>query len=221
MYSPRALPHSGVSESQNYAVLEFFFTASAAGTPHVLLPAQSTAQQKVWCMTGSGAASMSSAVAQAICQRPDLRPLDGVLTNESIGLTTYMTSVPAAADGAFCHAFALGGATPTTIIKAELVISPQSAAGSNQARILVNQSAAVNVHTIKLNGSNQFVKDDGTTAVVAGTDTLVTVGGQGPAGGSSSEDGADTILFGAIAAPDVTDTPAAGDLMTLRLYVKC
>lgn len=221
MYSPRVLPHSGVSESQNYAVLEFFFTASAAGTPHVLIPAQSGAVQKVWFMTGDGSADMTSAVAQAICQRPDLRPLDGTLTNQSIGLTTYMTNVPAAADGAFCHAFAVGGCSPNTIIKAELVISPQSTSGSNQARVLINQSAAVNVHTIRLNGSNAFLEDDGTTAVAPGTDTLVTVGGQGPNGGASSEDGADTILFGAIKAPDVTDTPASGDLMTLRLYVKC
>lgn len=221
MYSPRVLPDAGVSESQNWAVIEYFFTASAAGTPHALIAGQSMASPKVWFMTGNGTADMSAAAANALVRRSDFRPLDGVLTLMSTGLQTYMTNVPAAADGAFCHAFALGGLSAANVLKAEIVVSPQLTSAINPSRTMVNQSAPVVIHTVQLNGSNAFLEDDGTTAVAAGTDTLVIVGGQGVSGGSSSEDGSDAILFGAIASPDVTDTIASGDKLTLRLYVKC
>jgi len=201
--------------------LEFFFTASAAGTPHVLIAAQSAAAQKVWLMTDDASASMSTAVSQAIAQRPDNAALSLVLTNLALGLKTYMTAAPAAADGAFCHVFALGGVNPSTIVKAELVISPVSTSGSNQARVLVNQAQAVTIQTVALNGSSAFLQNDGATAIAAGTNTLVVVGGQAPTGGASSQDGANSIVFGAISSPDVTDTPAAGDALCLRLYVSC
>lgn len=220
MYSPRVLPDSGVSESQNWAVVEFFFTGSAAGTPHVLLSKQSAAKPKVWFVTGNGTVDIGATAANALVRRPDLAPLSSTLQLMSTGLQTYMTNVPAAADAAFCHAFAIGGMSPGDICKAEVVITPVGTSARNVTSILVNQSAPVIAHTVQLNGSNQFLQDDGTTAIVAGTDTLVIVGGQGSAGGASSIDGADSIVFGAIASTDVLDTIGAGDAVTLRLYLK-
>lgn len=221
MYSPRVLPDAGVSESQNWAVVEFFFTASAAGTAHTLISQQSMAAQKVFFITGNGTADMSAAVANALVKRPDGKGLDAVAQLLSTGLQTYMTNIPAAADGVFCHAFAVGGLSPTSVLKAEIVVSGSSTSAANPSAVLVNQSAPTVVHTVQLNGSNAFLQDDGSTAIAAGTNTLCIVGGQGSAGGSSSEDGGNSILFGAIASTDVLDTIAAGDRVALRLYVKC
>ena len=221
MYSPRVLPVSEMAESQNYAVLEFFLTGSAAGTAHTLIAKQRAASARVWVMTGDASADMSLAVARALVQRPDGKQLDSTHQALAQGLATYMTNVPAAADGAFCHAFAIGGVSPSDMLMAELVVRSQSTAGANSAKVLANVTPVTVCSSVRLNVSNQFLQDDGTTAVVAGTNTLVIVGGEGSTPSSDYSTGANSIVFGAIASPDVLDTVVAGDILSLRLYLKC
>lgn len=205
MASPRVFSHSGVSESQNWAEVEFHFTASAAGTKHALIAKQAAADQKVYFMTGDGSIDMTAAQAQAIARHPDGRSLSTDESELATGLVTYFTNIPAAADGAFCHAFAIGGLNASDILSAEIISCSQGTSAKNDAHRLVNFSAAVKLSGVSLNGSNALLKDDGSTAIAAGTDTLVCCNG---------------VVFGAIKSPDVLDTLASGDLVTLKLKVK-
>lgn len=205
MQSPRVMPHAGVSDSQNYTVVEFLFTGSAAGTAHAINAKQAPAAAKVWFLTGDGSADMSAAVANAIVQNADGRALGAESQNLSTGLQTYFTNVPAAADGAYCHAFAIGGVGCTDILSAEIVIRTHSTAAKNSLAGPMNAGTSTVLHSVTL--SSGSLVDDAGNAIAAGTNTLVAVPQYG-------------MCFGAVASPDVTDTIASGDSVILRLRLR-
>lgn len=196
---------------------------SSAGTQSVLIPAMAGATPRQFMMVGNGTADMSLANAQSIC----LGPVNGPITsayqtqraNLATGMVTYFTNIPAAADSAYVFAFAIGGLNCSDVFEAVLRVYGQSdTVGVNYANIHKNYAAATVIGgpavsqpfgepVINLNGSNQILLQDGTTALTYGTHTMVIC----PAYG---------VIFGAIRITDVLDTANAGDLLELEVYFK-
>lgn len=199
---------SAVAEVAAFMPLELTFDASAAGVKHVLIPAYRAMAPRVWFITGNGTIDISSAEATDIVERSDGSALDLEKVNLRTGLMTYLTNIPAAANGEFCLAFAVGGLPFSRIAKAEvIVVNKSSTVAANPARIIHNVSSYVQLNTVALSGGNALLKDDGVTAIAYGTDTLVTVPKH-------------SIVFGAVAVTFSGDAPAAADDVSLRLWLK-
>lgn len=205
-------PDAGVAQSQQSKVLEFWFVASAAGTKHALVQVQQTAAPRVYLMTGTGAVSMLSSEAAAIValtsptgyvpQSQNVIYSDGSVTTLpselQSSLVSYFAAIPAAADGASCIAFAIGGIDAATIICAELDVMPQSAAATNAMRRLR-----------RVSGQRDLVLRSKSPAQAPlasfASDLLVTCQG---------------VAFGSLAVADSTDAPVAGDLLKLTIWLQ-
>jgi hypothetical protein len=198
-------------------------TFSAAGTQSVLIPSQVQATPRQYLMLGNGTIDMTSAIATAIVKdpngQPNTSPLESQRANLATGMVTYFTNIPAAADAAYCYAFAVGGLVCSDVV--EIVLRNYrrtSTSAVNPSDNIKNILAATpiggpsltqpgNQQTISLNGSNQILLRDGTTALTYGTHTVVVC----PAYG---------VIFGALAITDVTDAANAGDLLELEIRFK-
>lgn len=196
---------------------------SAAGTQSVLIPSQAQAANRQYLMLGNGTIDMTSAIAQAICkpsnESPITAPLNVNQANLATGMVTYFTNIPAAADAAYCYAFAIGGLNCTDVFSVVLRnYRRTSASAVNPSDNIINILPATpiggpavsvpgNNPVINLNGSNQILLQDGTTALTYGTNTVVVCEAYG-------------VIFGALAITDVTDAAAANDILELEVYFK-
>jgi hypothetical protein len=194
----------------------------AAGTKSVLTSQTAAAGAREWVMVGNASASITTAQAQAICQGPtgtlvtSGQGQDPQRLTLSIGMTTYLTAIPAVAAGAYSIAFAVGGLIFSQVQSVEVVIKQASVTGSPGNRVisLPNVSSAVvlggpavdggNNPVLTLNGSNALYEQNGTTAIAYGTNTVIAV----PAYG---------VVFGAVETVSASDAPAAGDIIELIL----
>ena len=195
----------------------------AAGTQSVLVQSQAQATKRQFLMLGNASAGMSLAIAQTICAPSNETPITSAYdTNQAalaVGMVTYFTAIPAAADAANCYGFAIGGLNCTDIFTAVLRnYRRTSTSAVNPSDNLINVNAATpiggfsltqpgNNAAITLNGSNQILLQDGTTALDYGTNTLVVC----PAYG---------VIFGSFSITDVTDAANANDILELEVYFK-
>lgn len=205
-------PDPAIAVSQQSKALEFWFVASAAGTKHALVQVQQSASPRVYLMTGTGAVSMLSSEASAITalaipssyapQSQNVVYSDGSVTTLPSelrsSLQAYFTAMPAAAPGAACVAFAIGGIDAATILCVELDIMSQSAAGVNSMRKLRQVS-----------GQRDLVQRSKSSAQAPllsyGVDSLVTCQG---------------VAFGSLSVAFTADAPAAGELLKLVVWVQ-
>lgn len=192
----------------------------AAGTQSVLSVSQARATKRQFLLVGNASASLTLASAQNLVAVPNDTPISNAYNtnqaNLAIGLVTYFTAVPAAADGAYCYAFAVGGLQCTDVYSVVLRnYRRASTSGSNPADDLINVNAATQIGgpaltqpgnnpQIQLNGSNQILLQDGTTALTYGTNTVVVC----PAYG---------VIFGALNITDATDVATANDILELEI----
>lgn len=187
------LASSAVGESQNWQQIELLFTAAAAGTPWTLLVGQQEAAAKVRAVVGDGSVDLvTSAQAQAIC-RPDSGQLSAEQTAIAADLVTLLTNVPAAADGARAVVAVVGGLSGLgKVLAAEASWSSAGTGAANSAMILREAGPAV----------------------VATSDTSVALSDGlafWPAAG---------VAVVAFAIPDIADVPAAGAIVSLKLWIK-
>lgn len=196
---------------------------AAAGTQSVLIPSMASAARWQYLMVGDGAIDMTSAIAKAICANPNgtaiTAPENTQRANLATGLVTYFTNIPAAADGAYCLAFAVGGLLCEDVSYVKLSNFRRTTTSAvNPADIVVNILPATplggfpvsqpgNNPLITLDGSNNILEQDQATAIAYGTNTICVV----PAYG---------VIFGALAITDVTDAPNAGDILVLDIFFK-
>lgn len=196
---------------------------AAAGTRSLLSVAQAQATNRQWLLLGNGTADMTLAIAQGIVAVPTMTPISSAYNtnqaNLATGMVTYFTDVPAAADAAYCYGFAVGGLQCSDVYNVVLRnYKRASTAAQNSAMQLINVSGSTliggyaltqpgNNAQISLNGSNQILLPDGTTALTYGTNTIVVC----PAYG---------VIFGALQITDVADAAAAGDILELEIYFK-
>lgn len=192
----------------------------AAGTQSVLTPQQSQAVKRQWLLLGNASASLTLALAQSLVgtqnETPITAPLNVYANNLAIGMVTYFTAVPAAADGAYCYGFAIGGLQCKDVYNVVLRNYRRTTTSAvNPADNIININASTqiggsataqpfNEAVINLNGSNQILLQDGTTALAYGTNTIVVC----PAYG---------VIFGALNITDVTDAANANDILELEL----
>ncbi len=195
----------------------------AAGTRSVLSVAQAGAISRQYLMLGDGSIDMTSAIAQGICKGASGELITSASqtnqANLATGMVTYFTNIPAAADAAYCYAFAIGGLNCTDVFNVVLRnYKRASTAAINPSVQLINISAPTpiggfalsqpgNNPTITLNGSNQILLQDGSTALAYATNSIVVC----PAYG---------VIFGAIQITDVADAAAAGDILELEVYFR-
>lgn len=195
----------------------------AAGTQSVLIQSQARATNRQFLMLGNASAGMSLAIAQKICAPANDTPITSALdvnqANLATGMVTYFTSIPAAADGAYCYGFAIGGLECQDVYSVVLRnYRRTSTSAVNPSDNIINITAATpiggfaltqpgNNPAITLNGSNQILLQDGTTALAYGTNTVVVC----PAYG---------VIFGALAITDITDAANANDILELEVYFK-
>lgn len=208
----------------SYSSLTLSYSAFvAAGTQSVLISSQAQATPRQYLMLGNGSIDMTSAIATAIVAdpngQPNTNPLESQRANLATGMVTYFTNIPAAADAAYCYAFAVGGLVCSDVVEIILrnyrrtstsAVNP----GDNIKNILaatpIGGPALVqpgNQAKIELNSSNQILLRDGSTALTYGTNTVVIC----PAYG---------VIFGALQITDVTDAANAGDLLELEIRFK-
>lgn len=192
----------------------------AAGTQSVLIPSQAQATNRQFLMLGNASAGMSSVIATRITSdpngQPNTSPYESQRANLATGMVTYFTAIPAAADAAYCYGFAVGGLQCNDVYEVILRnYRRTSTTAVNPADNIknINTSTPIggpsltqpgNQQTISLNGSNQILLRDGTTALTYGTNTIVVC----PAYG---------VIFGALAITDVTDAANANDLLELEI----
>lgn len=195
----------------------------AAGTQSVLIQSQARAVKRQYLMLGDGSIDMTLAIAQNLVAVPNETPISNAYnTNQSnlaIGLVTYFTNIPAAADAAYCYAFAIGGLNCTDVFSVVLRnYRRTSSSAVNPSDNIINVTAPTpiggfsltqpgNNAIISLNGSNQILLQDGTTALTYGTNTVVVC----PAYG---------VIFGALNITDITDAANAGDILELEVFFK-
>lgn len=195
----------------------------AAGTQSVLIPAMAQATNRQYLMLGNGSTSMTTAIAQKIVDDPNgtsiTSPFESQRANLATGMVTYFTNIPAAADGAYCYAFAVGGLLCTDVVEVKIKnYRRTSTSAVNPADFIKNYTAATpiggpaliqpgNQPQIQLNGSNQILLRDGTTALTYGTNTVVVC----PAYG---------VIFGAVNITDITDAANAGDALELMIVYR-
>lgn len=216
---------AGYSSSLNRAlnsrsILLTYQAFVAAGTQSVLSVSQAEATNRQFLLLGNASAGLSLANAQKIVAVPNETPISSPLNvnqaNLAVGMVTYFTAVPAAADGAYCYGFAVGGLNCEDIYSVVLRNYRRTTTSAvNPSDNIINISAATpiggfaltqpgNNQQIQLNGSNQILLQDGTTALAYGTNTLVVC----PAYG---------VIFGALNITDVTDAANANDILELEI----
>lgn len=196
---------------------------SSAGTLSVPIVTQAECTNRQWLLLGNASTSLTLARAQTICGPANGEPISSAdATNQAnlaIGMVTYFTAVPAAADSVYCYGFAIGGLNCVDVITCVLRnYRRTSSSAVNPSDNLINYNAATpiggpgltqpgNNPQISLNGSNQLLLQDGTTALTYGTNTIVVC----PAYG---------VIFGAFAVTDVTDAANASDVLELEVFFK-
>jgi len=196
---------------------------SAAGTQSVLIPSQLSATARQYLMLGNGTVDMTTAIAQGICANPNGVPITASTEtqrfNLATGMVTYFTNIPAAADAAYCYAFAVGGLSVKLLNEVILRnYRRTSTSAVNPSDFIKNYAAATqiggpatvqpgNYVQISLNGSSQILLQDGSTALTYGTHTLVVC----PAYG---------VVFGALQITDVTDAANANDVLELEIFIQ-
>lgn len=205
----------------NYSSLILSYNSfSAAGTQSVLIPSQASAKPRQYLMLGNATISMTSAIAQAIVADPNGQPITSPLesqrSNLATGMVTYFTNIPAAADGAYCYAFAVGGLLCSSVIEVVLrnnrrtttsAVNPADIIKNILPQTVIGGPAVLqpgNQPQIALNGSSQILLRDGTTALTYGTNTIVIAPDYG-------------VIFGALAITDITDAANANDLLELEI----
>jgi hypothetical protein len=188
------------------------------GTQSVLSVAQAGASSRQFLLLGNASAGLSLASAQKIVGVSNESSITGSLNsnqnNLAIGMVTYFTAVPSAADGAYCYGFAIGGLQCSDVQNAVLKnYKRTSTVGVNYTNDIININGSTpiggftltqpgNNQIISLNGSNQILLQDGSTALAYGTHTLVVC----PAYG---------VIFGALNITDVADVAGANDILEL------
>lgn len=190
---------ASLGESQNFQCIELKFTAAAAGTAWSLVPLQAGAADRVRAITGNGSANLLTAAQAALVVRNPAgadRPTKAA-ERQAIAddLVTYFTAVPAAADGAKCLAFVIGGLTGLgKVLCAELFWGGVSSTA----------------------GANSVVLDRSTTTVTIADSTSNVSIASNPLCFFPSVG----VVAGAIAIGDVLDIPAAGAPVTLKVWLK-
>lgn len=206
----------------NYSSLILSYNSFvAAGTQSVLIPSQASATPRQYLMLGNGTIDMTSAIAQAIVADPNGQPITSPLesqrANLATGMVTYFTNIPAAADGAYCYAFAVGGLQCSSVVEVILrnfrrtstsAVNPSDNIKNILPQTVIGNPSVLlqpgNQAQIALNGSNQILLRDGTTALTYGTNTVVISPDYG-------------VIFGAFAITDITDAANANDLLELEI----
>lgn len=196
---------SGVQSSQDLKEVVFFLDAKAAATEFAIKSVQASAEPQVWVIQGDGAVDLADAKAETICE-DQLGDLGTARANLKTGLKTYMTNIPAAADGAEALAFAFGGVNHEDILSVEIEWTTEGTTAANPSTVLKRFDAVV-IDEVALDGSNQLLKNDGSTAIAYGTDTLVAFPKY-------------QVLFGAFTSPDVLDVPAADVPVKITMLLK-
>lgn len=216
---------SAVASVEYQRQLEFVYQGfSAAGTQSVLIPAQASAAPWQYLMIGDGAIDMTIAIAKNICNNPDgsliTAPNNTNRLALATGLVKYFTNIPAAADGAYCVAFAVGGLICEDVSYVRLVNQRRTSTSAvNPADILINilpstplggfpVSQPGNNPVITLDGSNNILEQDQATAIAYGSANSLCVV---PAYG---------VIFGCLLITDITDAPNANDILSLQIYFK-
>lgn len=196
---------SGVQSSQDLKEVVFFLDAKAAGTEFAIKTVQASAEDQVFLIQGDGSVDISDAKAGTICE-DQLGDLGTARANLKTGLKTYLTNIPAAADGVDAIAFAFGGINHEDVLSVEVEWTTEGTAAANASTVLKRFGAVV-IDSVALNGSNALLKNDGTTAIAYGTDQLVAFPKQ-------------QVLFGAFTIADVADVPAADVPVKITLLLK-
>ncbi len=197
---------------------------SAAGTQSVLIPAQASAKPWQYLMLGDGSIDMTLAIAKGICNNPDgsliTAPQNTNRLALATGLVTYFTNIPAAADGAYCYAFAVGGLICEDVSYVKLSNYRRTTTSAvNPADIVINILPSTplggfpvtqpgNNPVITLDVSNNILEQDQLTAIAYGSANSLCVV---PAYG---------VIFGCLLITDITDAANAGDILTLDIYFK-
>jgi hypothetical protein len=196
-----------MDQALNWDEVVLKFTASAAGTKHELIGAQTVASSRVYFVTGDGTTDLSAADADALVNRVGITETDEVSDLET-GLRTYFTDIAAAADGAECFAFALSfGAQVKDCAAVTMERAAVASDGTNTYNRYELVDSAEILNSVSLSSSDELVKDDGSTAI-SSSDQLVVVPDYG-------------LVFGLITLKDAGGgIPAANDILTLRALVK-
>lgn len=206
---------AAISGAQPQRCLRLVYAAApAAGTVYTLISAQYQATPRQFFMVGSGSASLTLAQAQSICAPIDSSTIqqDPQRLNLAVGLVTYFTNIAATKAG-----FLIGGLQINQVQDAFVRIRRYSNAGAVNPATEVpvtNPSTAVggpqliqpyNQPVINLNGSNQLLAQDGTTAITAALNPLCY---------SSYYH----VVWGAATFKYTGDNPAAGDFVDLYVF---
>jgi hypothetical protein len=190
---------AALGESQNFQCIELKFTAAAAGTAWTLVPLQQGAAAKVRAITGNASANLLSAGQAAAVVANEAgaeRPVAAAETAAiAAKLVTYFTAVPAAADGAKCLAFVIGGLSG----KGKVLCAEVSWGG-------VSGTAAANAVVLDRSSTTVTIAESSTSVSIASTPVVFY-----PSVG---------VIAGAIAIGDVLDIPAAGAPVTLKVWLK-
>lgn len=189
---------AALGESQNFQCIELKFTAAAAGTAWSLLPLQAGAAQKVRAFQGNASADLltaAQATALVANEAGAQRPINAAETAAiATDLVTYFTDVPAAADGAKCLAFVIGGLTGLgKVLCAEISWNSIGTSAANTSNLL-RQASAVTVA-------------DSSTNPTISSNPLVFYPEVG-------------VVAGVFAVSDVLDVPASGAPVTLKVWLK-
>lgn len=190
MLNPNICEVAALAQTQASAVLEFWLNASAAGTEHVLISGQKAMSGRLLLLTGNGSAAPTLARLKNITKDATDKVTADAATLAAT-LVAYFAAIPAAADAANSIAFAIGGIRASEILRAEIEITTAS-----------TTAAQVNRSLSREGGQKLLALAD---APVYGTDNLCVC---------------QNVVFGSIALTDVTDAPAAGEKIALRIWVK-
>ena len=190
---------AALGESQNFQCIELKFTAAAAGTAWTLVPLQAGAAGKVRAITGNGTAdlvTLAQATAIVANESGAERAVKAAETSAiAADLVTYLTDVPAAADGAKCLAFVVGGLSGLgKVLCAEISWGGVSGTAAANSGFMQRSSTAVTIA-------------DSTTNPSIASNPLVFWPSVG-------------VVAGAVAIADVLDVPASGAPVTLKVWLK-
>lgn len=178
---PSVCADAAVAASQNVQVLDFFFAGAANSTAGVILsliPAQAVAQARVHLAVGGsatvGSATPSAAAVEALIKRPNGNSLSATEENIKTGVLALLGEIEAAADGAECVAFAIGGLNARDVLCAELIVTSGAVqdtftAAQNGPLVRIPEPVAL--------VSGKLKKADGSGADLD-TDKLIAVGGE-------------------------------------------
>jgi hypothetical protein len=144
-----------VAESQNWEIVEYWFTDAAAGTPYSLLAPQQIAAGKVFCVLGDGAVDLTQAQANEFVKSAAGTIDNQFSTNPSAiasDLVVYGTNCPINK-----VTFIIGGfAGPQQIHSAELTYFT-APGGAKKGAIVVGPALACDKSTNPTAASNPLV----------------------------------------------------------------